>query len=221
MNKEKIISIAVVVLVVGAIATFAFMGAGKKSTSNSVAKVNGSEISREEYDKQLALVISNYKTQGVDTENVDILGQIKTQVLEDLINNKLVDAGIAEAGISATAEQVEAQYQLLVTQAGGVEKLNEQLTIANLTEAQLRENILKQIAIQAYLAKNIDVSTATASDEEAQQFYDTNVKSQQNAPAFDTIKDQIKAQIVANKQQQLINTFIASLRGKATIEKTL
>lgn len=221
MNKEKIISVGVVVLVLGAIATFAFLGAGKMNSGEpSVAKVNGVEITKAQYDEQLALVITSYKNQGIDTENAENKAQIEEQVLNDLINNELVNQGIVKAGITITDEQVQAQYDLLVTQAGGVEQFNQQLTLSNLTEAQLRENIKKQLGIQAYLAANIDVSTATATDEEAQIFYDTNVKGQENAPAFKDIVEQIKQQIIAQKQQTLINSFITNLRGSAEIETT-
>lgn len=219
MNKEKIISVGVVVLVLGAIATFAFLGSSKMGGDEaSVAVVNGVEITKTQYDEQLALVISSYKSQGVDTENAENKTQIEAQVLNDLINNELVTQGIAKAGITISADQVEQQYQLLVTQAGGVEKLNEQLTISNLTEAKLRENISRQLAVQAYLAANIDVSSATSTDAEAQAYYDTNIKGQENAPAFAEISTQIKQQIVADKQQALINNFLASLRSSATVE---
>lgn len=223
MNKEKIISIVVVVLVVAGVAGFALFGKGPEAAKveGSVAKVNGVEITRTAYDEQLALAINAYKGQGIDVDNAENLAQIKTQVLDDLINNELVTQGIAAAGIKITDAQVEEQVQILVTQAGDMDKLKEQLVISNLTEEQLRTNISRQLAVQAYLAQNIDMASVTVSDAEVTQFYNDNVKGQEGAPSQKELEDQIKQQIISNKQQLLINTFIASLRGKSEVETTL
>jgi len=224
MNKEKIISVIVLVVVAGAVAGLGFWGyKAKPAVTNvaSVAKVNGVSITQSAYDAQLASVIATLKAQGTDTESADNQTQIRAQVLEDLINNELVAQQVIKAGISASEADIEAQFQILVTQAGDLEKLNAQLTASNLTETQLRANIRTQLEIQAYLLKNIDISSATASDAEAKAFYDTNVKTQADAPAYKDIVEQIKQQIIANKQQALVNTFIASLRESATVEKTI
>ncbi len=225
MGKEKIVSVIALVLVAGGVAALGFWGYQNKpvavTKTETVAKVNGVEITKSAYDTQLASVIASLKSQGVDTESVENLTQIKTQVLNDLINNEIVLQAITKAGIKSTDAQVEEQYQGLVTQAGGVDKLNEQITAASLTQEQFRANIARQLSIQTYLLQNIDISSATATDKEAQDFYNTNVKGQENAPTYKEVVDQIKQQIIANKQQLLVNTFIASLREKATVETTI
>lgn len=228
MNKEKMMSIGAIVLVVGVVAGLAIFGASKvkkpvasTTTSASVATVNGVAITKETYDAQLATAISAFKSQGVNTDDTAKLAEIKTQVLNDLISNELVAQGVVSAGVKVTDADVEKQFQAVLAQVGGVEKLKEQLIAAKLTEAQLRINISKQLAIQAYLLQNIDMSTATATDAEAKKFYDDNAKGQANVPAYKDVSAQIKQQIVANKQQLLINAFVASLRSKAKVETSL
>ncbi len=224
INKEKLVSVAVLVLVAGAVTALAYFGYNKTNSPvavEGVAKVNGETITKSVFDAQLASAILSLKTQGVDTESADSLAKIRTQVMEDLINNELVLQGVAKAGITISAEEVEKQFQILVAQAGGADKLKEQLTAANLTEEQFRANISKQLSIQAYLLRNIDIASATATDAEAQQFYDTNVKGQTGAPAYKDIVEQIKQQIIGSKQQLLVNTFIASLRAAAEVETNL
>ncbi len=228
MNKEKMMSIGAIVLVVGVVAGLAIFGASKvkkpvasTTTSASVATVNGVAITKETYDAQLATAISAFKSQGVNTDDTAKLAEIKTQVLNDLISNELVAQGVVSAGVKVTDADVEKQFQAVLAQVGGAEKLKEQLIAAKLTEAQLRINISKQLAIQAYLLQNIDMSTATATDAEAKKFYDDNAKGQANVPAYKDVSAQIKQQIVANKQQLLINAFVASLRSKAKVETSL
>ncbi|MCX6702158.1 MAG: SurA N-terminal domain-containing protein [Candidatus Zambryskibacteria bacterium] len=229
MNKSKIFSIIVLVVVVlGAIWYFMFYG--KKITTppvvvEKVATVNGVDISKTFYDTELASTISSSKAQGVDVTNADELAKIKTQVLDALINNELISQGIASAGIKTTDAEVETRVQDIIKQVGGTTQFQTELTNANLTEAQLRDSISKQLAIQKYLAANIDVTGITASDAEISLFYTEYSKAQTTAsstikvPALKDLKTQIEQQIITNKQQVLVNNFITSLRDKAKIEK--
>lgn len=227
MDKEKILSIGGVVLVVAAVALYGFFGPKKadkapvvaqQQEAPSVAKVNGVAIAKTAYDTQLASAIAAYKAQGIDVDKPENLTQIKTQVLNDLISNELVMQAIAKAGIKASAEDIEKQYQTLLTQAGGIDKLKTQMVTANITEAQLRENIARQIAVQTYLLQNIDVSKATATDEEIAKFYKDNVAPQKDAPKLKDVSAQIKQQIINTKQQALITAFVQTLKDKAQVE---
>ncbi len=226
MDKKKIIG-GVLALAIVAFGGYKFLGKDSSAveqvvaTTESVAKVNGSEITKEAFDSQLAASITALKGQGVDVTASTTAEAIKTQVLNDLINNELVNQGVKAAGIIATAEEVNTQFQAVLTQIGGADKLVEELKKAGLTEAKLKENIGKQIAAQKYLLANIDTSKAVVTDEEVKKFYDDNSKGQTNVPAFKDIKDQIKQQLTLQKQQTLAQAFVQSLREKAQIETTL
>ncbi len=227
MNSQKVISVGAVVLVLVGLAVYGFYG-NKSSApseqvvaeSESVAKVNGISITKANYDTQLASAISAYKVQGIDADNPENLAQIKTQVLNDLISNELVMQGIAKEGVKSTPEEVENQYQALITQAGGVDKLKTQMVTSNITEAQLRENITRQIVVQKYLLNHVDVSTIVVTDEEIKKFYDDGVAGQEKPPVFKDVKEQIRQQILTNKQQILVNNFIQTLKDGAQIETT-
>jgi len=220
MNKEKTISIVVVLIIVAALAYWIFgMGGGSLTMgSKNVAMVNNVAITQEMYDTQLESAIASFKQQGIDVDNVDNAKLIKEQVLNDLISNELVMQEIAKAGISATAEEVETQYQAVLTQAGGAENLKTELAKVNITDAKFRENISKQISIQKYLLNNVDTSTVVVTEEEIAKFYNENGGTAEGAPTLESVKDQIQQQILANKQQVLIADFVAGLRAKATVE---
>jgi foldase protein PrsA len=227
MNKEKVVSIVVLVLIVGAIAGFAVFGSKKKgetamtASSTPVATVNGVDISEANFDTQLAAAITSLKGQGVDTTSTTSMQTIKQQVLDNMIATELVTQGVAKAGIKASDSDVEAQHAALVTQAGGQDKFNEQLTAANLTDAQLRANIASQLAIQTFLLQNISTSSATVTEAEMKQFYDDNTKGQTDVPKYADVKAQIEQQLVQQKQQALVNDFIAKLKAQATITTNL
>ena len=229
-KKKKIVSIVVLVLAVLMIGGYYIFGKNKTSSvdyDTSIATVNGAFISKADYDKQLTNSIDLYKTQGVDVADAIKLSQIKKQVLDNLISNELLNQGVAAAGIKVTAEEVEKQFQIILTQAGGADKLQVELVKNDLTEAQLRENIAKQLAIQVYLSKNVDTKSVTVSDAEIAQFYADYGKAQKDGgqktvPTLKDLSAQIKQQLISNKQQTLVTNFIADLRAKATVvEKTL
>jgi len=229
--KNKIIPMVVLVLVILAIGGYFVFGKNKMQSPinnnvGSVATVNGVVISKTSYDAQLANSIASYKTQGVDVTDVTKLAQIKTEVLDNLIGDELLKQAVVAAGIKTAGEEVEKQFQDILTQAGGADALKAELVKNNLTEAQLRDNISKQLAIQTYLLQNIDIKSITVSDAEIAQFYADYSKAQtasgqKTIPALKDLSAQIKQQLISNKQQTLVANFITALRAKAKVEITL
>ena len=227
MSKEKIIAVVVVLAVIVGGVGYKMYGKPKAEAVavapqvESVATVNGVDITKPAYETQLASVIATLKSQGVNTDGATELSTIKTQVLNDLINNELLNQAVAASGVTATAEEVQKQIDALTTQVGGADKFAAELTKANLTEAQLRINISKQLAAQKYLLSKIDVSSATATDAEITKFYNDNVKGKEGAPALKDIKEQISQQIINTKQQQLVAAFLETLKQVATIKTNM
>lgn len=242
MDTKKVIG---GVLALAIVAIGGYMVLGKKSgvatstqpvatTVETVANVNGVEITKTEFDTQLAASITALKNQGVDTSASTTVQAIRTQVVNDLINNELVNQGVKAAGIAATQQEVDAQFQAIVTQLGGADKLAEQLKAAGLTESKLKENIGKQIAAQKFLLANINASSTAVTDSEIKKFYDDAVKAQTEAnkklpkgeepqpiPALKDVKAQIQQQLVGQKQQTQAAAFVQTLRAKAKVETTL
>ncbi len=223
MSKEKIIAGVVAVVIVAGGVGYMVYGKSNKEVAvaqpvEKVATVNGVEIAKSAYESQLASAITTLKARGVNTDDATQLIQIKNQVLTDLINNEVLNQAVKASGVTATADEVEKQVQSLVAQVGGADKFAGELVKANLTEAQLRDNISKQLAAQKYLLTKVDVSKAVASEEEVTKFYNDNVKGQAGAPALKDVKEQIRQQIVNTKQQQLVLAYVETLKVGAKIE---
>lgn len=223
MNKDKIVSIIVVLLVLGAVGygLFGMDNSMFKNASATVAKVNGTGIAKETFDAQLALAIESFKQQGVDVTNADNIKLIRDQVLNDLVSNELVMQEIARLGVSATADEINAQFSAVEAQTGGKEALSAELAKANITEEKFRENIARQLTVQKYLAQNVNLSSVAVTDAEVEEFYNTNGGQTEGAPALADVREQIVQQLTLNKQQALISAFIATLREKATVEVTV
>ncbi len=224
MSKTNMIVGGVVALLIVGGLSYAVFGMDKEKKTDevaivpTVATVNGVSITRAAFDSQLASTMASLKAQGVDTASTTVVATIKAQVLNDLISNEVVTQELIKSGIKVSNDSVETQYQTILTQLGGADKLKEQLAAANLTETQLRENIAKQIAIQTFLLQNIASTSITVSDKEISDFYKDYAKANKDAPALKDLSAQIKQQITLNKQQVLVNQFIAELKAKAKIE---
>lgn len=228
-KKKKIIPIVVLVLVVLALTGYFVFGKNiiqnpLNNNTKSVATVNGVIITKATYDTSLAEIVALYKDQGVNVADATNLSKIKEEVLDNLINNELINQEVAAAGIKTTAEEVEKNFQAFLTQSGGAEKFQAELAKNNLSEAQLRENISKQLAAQAYYLQNFGTAPITVSEAEIAQFYEDYSKAQkdsgQTVPTLKDLSAQIKQQLISDKRQTLVDNFIASLRAKATVEIT-
>ncbi len=216
MNK-KILGVIGILVVIAAVW---YVGWGK--TEASVATVNGVAITQKAYDAQLATVTANLKAQGIATDTAEAQAEIKTQVLNDLISNELVMQGIKASGVTATDAEVETEFQALVTQNGGEAGFQAALKQANVSEKDLRANIKNQIAIQKYLLANVNVDAVAVTDAEISTFYDEYKTAQgTTTPALSEISADIKQQLTLNKQQELVNAFIADLRAKAAVETSI
>ena len=226
MNKDKVIGALIVLVILMGVALYGSSMNVKtakvedaKSAPDvaSVATVNGMAIPAAAFESQLAKAIATASSRGVDVQNADKLSQIKTQVLNSFISNELVTQGAKKSGLVITPDEVEKQLQTIVTQAGGADKFAAQLAASNLTEAQLRDNISKQLMVQKYLQQNVDVGSVSVSDAEIAKFYADNSKGQKNVPSLKTVSAQIKQQIMLDKEQALIAAFVDMLRSKAQI----
>ena len=221
-GKNKVVAVVIILIVILVAGYFVMKKGGVTGASTaSVATVNGVPILKSAFDTQLASAIASYQAQGINATSTDQLAQIKNQVLDNLINNEVLNQAVKAAGIVTSSADVEKQYQALLTQAGGADKLQAEMVQSKITEAQLRTNIAQQLAIQTYLLQNINVNSITASDAEIAQFYAQYSAAQkasgQTVPALATLSAQIKQQIISNKEQTLATQFIAALRAKATI----
>jgi hypothetical protein len=220
-SGKKIVITLVILVILAVVGYYAFKHGGAGSVSaQSVATVNGVAILKSDFDTQLTSALASYGVSAAST-TPDQLAQVKAQVLDSLINNEVLNQAVKAAGITASSTEVETQYQSLVTQNGGADGLKAALAKNNMTDAQLRINIANQLAAQTYLLQNINVSLITASDAEVAAFY-AQYSAQQKAagatvPALATLSAQIKQQIITNKENTAVTSFVATLRAKATI----
>jgi peptidyl-prolyl cis-trans isomerase SurA len=199
-------------------------GAGFFAYSSSffepvVAKVNGKKIYQREFDESVALIEQSATQQGgVDLSDESIQTEIRTQALDVLINNALITTSAEEAGIVVTDADIQAKYDELVTELGTQEELTARMAEMGLTEEKLRSNIADRILADRYIESETDIETVAVTDEEIAEFVKAISTGDTKLPPLEEIRPQIEAQIMSQKQQQIITDFLEKLRNEAEIE---
>ncbi len=222
----KLVIVVVLVLLLGAGAYFTInKNAGtpttvatEKNDSTVVATINGKEILQAELDDQVAQLIVQLQSVDPesDIESTDVKEGIRQQALDNLINIELLVQEAQSTDIKVNEAAVTAQYLAVVERFGGDEGFEAQIKSLGLTSDDVKTNIRNQLAIQDYLdAKFSDIEVT---EEEAKALYDEVATTDQNLPPYEEVKDQVLAQVRANKEQVLVETLLIGLREKADIE---
>lgn len=235
-KKQMITQYAIatlVILIIGAGLVYALEQQGRLSTGifekigalvnpePAAAIVNGTKISKADYDKNLTQLQTGATAQGVDVTNESIQSEIKQQAIDVLINTELLRQAAYSEGALVTDEQIEARYQEIVTSIGGAEQLAAKMVELNITEPALRKDIEGEILIQGHLSKAVDTSKIAVTEQELTDAYaqiSGTAATGVTVPPLEEIKTQLEAQLKTNKEQELVNAYITKLREAATIE---
>lgn len=121
-----------------------------------VASVNGNYIwntvTYNQYLFELASVQKFYESQGQDLkseEGKQKLSQLKEDIITQLENNEIISQQAAKYGIKVTNKEIQDQYDTLVKEAGGAEKVKSTLeklygwTISDFKQ-KIQESILQK-----------------------------------------------------------------------------
>lgn len=187
----------------------------------AAAIVNGTKISKADYDKNLAQLQTAAEAQGADVNDASIQTEIKKQAIDVLVNTELLRQAAYAEGAMVTDDQINARYEEIKSSIGGEEQLAAKMTELGITEPALRKDIEGEILIQGHLSKAVDTSKITVSEKEMTDAYaqiSSTAAAGVTIPPLEEIKTQLEAQLKTNKEQELVNAYITKLREGASIE---
>lgn len=188
-------------------------------TGTAAVIIDGYEIDRATLDRSIEQITSTYTAQGVDTGSAEATASIKEQAVTALVNRQLIIKAAAKAGVGATDEEVEAQFQAALDNVGGQENLASVLAGIGMTEEELKADIKKDVLINNYLEEKLGLGALSVSDEEVQAAYDAAAEANtEEVPPLADVAELIKNQLLLEKQQQLISVELEKLRAEAKIE---
>jgi FKBP-type peptidyl-prolyl cis-trans isomerase (trigger factor) len=223
MQQKTLLMAIVGILVVAAGAWFLFSNGGALSEngtpelSDTVARINGEDITRTELENSEAQIAIQ---QGIDTASLDAAGreELQSQALDALIANALIQQAVVNAGITATEADVDAQVALIKGQFPDDAQFQEALSGQGLSESDFREQVRGDVAAQAYLEQTLDLASITVADEEINAFYEQESAVTENIPPLEDVRGQIESLVIQQKQQELLAAHVQELRLNADIE---
>ena len=184
--------------------------------SQIVAVVNGDSITRESFNIRFGVVSGTLGSEP-DLESESNV-QLKAQVIDDLVNSKLLLQAATIAGVTVSAEETEAQFQQLIDQAGGLEALQIQMDLNKISLDFVRQDLTEQGIIQKYLGQRTSIEDLSSTEEEIIVFYDNVRANSPDIPPLDEVRTQIESTLVSQKTNDAITGYIEVLRQAAEIE---
>ena len=193
-----------------------------------VAKVNGEEISKEEFELTYTSMFQQIYMQSQMTgEEVDE-DQLKEQTIEEMVSQELLIQEADNAGIEASDDKVEETLQELVDNNGMESK--EQLLEALEEQGMDEQEVMNQLKTQVKVTQLIENETGDVepTEEELQELYDEIVAQQEQmqeadgesveVPNFEEMKPDLVGYVEEQKTAEAAQNLIEKLRDDADVE---
>ena len=225
-NNTKII---VIIVVVAFIITSAFVGFGgmfggssanpqSGGTSNSIARVNGEDITQREFMNVL-------RSQASQTSNLSSsqLIDFRLRVLNFIIERKLLLQNAAEQGIEVEItdkdvqneiDNILKQYQM--SQSDLESNLKKQGYSLDEFKQQLKTDLREQEKIKKTREQTYEQVKVT--EEEIKQRYEKNNKDKKaSGKEYEKAKPEIKKKLLEEQQSQAFNSWLENKKAQAEI----
>ena len=213
LMKNPIVWLGLVLLIGGA----GYWMVTTSASKEFVATVNGEGIEKRLFDVRFVQLTANYETQGIAFADEETI-QLRDQILEDMISERLLIQYAKEQGIPEQEELVEQEYQLILSQFENEEELKKQLSNNNTSIQDMRTSISEQFMIRELASQQAEQGDIEISQEEIQQAYDDVVSGGAEVPPFEEVQEQVEEFVRQQKISQLIEVLLEQLRTKSSIE---
>lgn len=125
------------------------------------------------------------------------------QVLEDMVNNKILDQAISDANVQVDEARIEEQFNALEQQFEQLGGLDTALEQQGLNREELRKQLYTQLAIEEILKDKIQPT-----EEEITSDYEAGLETIYADKSLDEVRSQIEESIRQDKlRQEFLNWF--------------
>jgi peptidyl-prolyl cis-trans isomerase C len=144
--------------------------ASSSASKDKVAVVNGTVITRSEYDTELGRFERQMAMSGQAPNPTD-MSEMKGRVLDGLIDRELLKQDTKKQGITVDDNDVNQQVTVLKQKFGSEKEYTDTLAKMNLTEDGLKSQLRQDLLIKKLIDQQI-ASKVTITPEEMKAFYD-------------------------------------------------
>jgi parvulin-like peptidyl-prolyl isomerase len=135
------------------------------------------------------------------------------QALDDMVNEKILDAAIAKSNIKVDEAKFDEQLKNLETQFESTGGLDEALKQRGLTRKDLEKQIRTQLAVEELLADKI-----APTDEEVKAQFDAGAATLYKDKKFDEVKASITEELKQTKLRDAFLTWFADIKKEAKVK---
>lgn len=147
---------------------------------DTLASVNGENITKEDFKKTIALYSPSYELQfGPDVWDTEIEPGVtfhhkfQEEIYEKLISDKVIEQEAKKKGIEISDEEVEKDFSDLKESLKEQTQFNEMLSKNNIDDSYLKSQIKKDKTIQKFFEDTMKENEAT--EEEVKKYYDDRI----------------------------------------------
>jgi peptidyl-prolyl cis-trans isomerase C len=140
-----------------------------------IATVNGSPVSKGEYDRALQAYLRNVArvTGGMQGQVKEPSEQMKADVLEQLVDRELLYQESKKFPWDKSAEETTAELEKIKARFPDEAAFQKALASDNLTEAALKDLVGRQVSVRHYVGEEISPKVKVT-DEDVAKFYKEN-----------------------------------------------
>ncbi len=165
-----------VVFTLALLFTAASVQAGEKKESDTkMAEVNGSVITKADFDSEMSRVNGRLQSAGQTPSNSQ-MEEIRKEVLKTLIDRELLIQESAKKKITVDDSSVTEQIEELKKRFPDDAKYKEWLLTIGFSEEELSSRVKEEMAIKQLIEKEI-IGKIVVSEKEAKDYYDSNPES--------------------------------------------
>lgn len=137
-----------------------------------VAVVNGSPIKYAEFKQELDSTYMRFHEAGQLVDGL-MYEQLKDEILESLINLRLLYQHSQTVGIRIDDGEIESYYKAKVAQYASKRDYEKSIKEAGLTDADINMRIRRTLGAKTFVEKHV-APKATVTDEEVRAYYEAN-----------------------------------------------
>ncbi len=206
LKLKKMFAICIVVL----LSTSMVIGCAKTEeiTENDVAIVNGTRISLDDFNKNLALVVIDYEKEfgenileKDDGTGKTLLESVKKQILDKLVMDEILLQEAAKNEITVSDEKIEEAFAAFREFKENDEQFRKSLDEHGVIVVFIKKQIEQDYIMEQYMVFFIEKATVT--EEEVRKFYDDNPEY------FNT--EEVKASHILINDEELANEIRARI----------
>ena len=171
MKATRLITSLIMIWTVAAVSP-ALAEEASKSAEGKVATVNGIDISRKDYDREVNLYKDRLARSGrpMDQEQIKV---ISGQILDRMIETELLYQESRKQGVQIESTEIEAQFSEIKQRFSSEQEFASAIGKMEMTEAGIRAQIERGLAINE-LVKTRIADNIKISEEETRTFYDSH-----------------------------------------------